>query len=141
MTVTFRYDEETRDYDAISIRGFDDPDEFRIVMVQHQYIDGSITEQIQGFVRKATVDLGVLQDRDDKIFLSNFILSEGRVITYGTINISVVLSDPQRFLNEWVNETVVGQRYVFRLEGKTVETVFGSGYGFDYGEPGYGQHL
>ena len=144
-TVTLQYNDSgtdyTRDYDAISLRGFDDPDEFRIVMVQHEHLDGSITEDIQGFVRIATVDFGVLQDREDKQFLSRFLLSDERVITYDTTNISVVLSEPQRFVNEWMGEVRDGQRYVLRLEAKTIETIFGSGYGFDYGEPGYGEHL
>lgn len=152
MTITLKYlsggIEYERSFSLLALRGVDDPDEFR--MVGQQYVDpaGEITEQMIGFKRIMTLDFGVVQSVEDRIFLQRFLTSETRRIAYDLgagEEWYVELYEPERFSNEWLDGSIFGRRFVLKLIDKGVLQIFpmGTGYGYDYGgqTEGYGSVL
>lgn len=77
MTITLYYKESgtgfERDFTVLSLRGLDDIDNVRIVGIQHKNLDGSISEQIRGFQRRATIDFGVVNSFEDRTFLYKWV--------------------------------------------------------------------
>lgn len=155
MNITLKYfvpasggsgsNEYERSFPLLAMRGVDDPDEFRIV--GQQYVDpaGAISEQIIGFKRIMTLDFGVVQSFDDRKFLHAFLTSETRRVAYDLgagEEWYVELYEPERFSNEWLEDSIFGKRFVLRLIDKGVLQNFptGQGYGYDYGGAlgGYG---
>lgn len=166
MIITLKYfsggTEYERSFPLLAFRGVDDPDEFRIV--GQQYVDpaGAITEQIIGFRRIMTLDFGVVQSFDDRIFLQRFLTSETRRIAYDLgageewyvelypANVPAEGGsnggyEQERFSNEWLDGSIFGRRFVLKLVDKSVLQIFpvGAGYGYDYGgqTEGYGNVL
>lgn len=149
-TITLAYNngtEFTRSFTLNSAKGFDVPDEFRIVGVQHRYLSGAISEQIQGFQRVITLDFGVINSAADREFLWNFIVTANRQLRDSSTALfyDVALEDYAGFTAEWLDGSKLGTRLVFRVIKKQVETLWdaGAGYGYDYGGTGtgYGDEL
>jgi len=113
---------QSRSYAALSIRGLDDPDETEIVGVQHQYLNGTLEEEILGFHRLPTIDLGVVQDSDDKLHIHGFLTHENRQITTAGDFANVVLEDPTHWANEWLEANRLRKRFVLKLIDSYVYT-------------------
>ena len=141
IDVTLAYTESgteyTHDFELLSLKGYDDIDQVEIVGVQHRHLDGSISEQIRGFKQILSLDFGVLQDFEDRVFLVNFIKNSNREVRKSSEGfVRAALIDWERFVNEWKDNLAIGRRFYLELIGSEVKTIFdaGVGYGYNYGE-------
>jgi hypothetical protein len=98
---------------VLSMRGLDEPDELRLVGIQHKYLDGSGEDQIQGFQKVITLDFGVVSSPVARRFLAGFVQSEDKVVIYGNL-VSRVIND-SNLASQWVNDLEVGRRFILRL--------------------------
>lgn len=124
IPVVLQYDAITRSFAALSVKGLDEPDDVRLVGVQHEYRNGVIAEQLQGFQRVITLDLGVLTDKDDRFFLLKFLTSSNRQLRTSSQLSFVSLVDPERFANEWMDDIEHGRRFTLSLIDEQVYRVF-----------------
>ena len=124
-TLTFAYGTETRQFNPLLIRGFDHPDECIIVGIQHELLNGSFSEQIRGFLRVLTIDLGVLNDRDDRNFLLDWAETETRQIRWGDDVVFATLEDPERLASEWFENLSFARNYTIRVIDNSVKQAFG----------------
>lgn len=117
----------SKGFNVNAVRGLDDPDEFAFFpALQHNYLDGTIEDQIKGFRRIITIDFGVIADRNDRIAILNFILDNGRKLSYGSPakEVFVMLDDPSGFSNNWLDSSALGRHFVLKLKEKTINQEF-----------------
>lgn len=130
MAITLVYTDSGTTYtlslNTLSMRGVSEPDELRMVSVQHKYLDGSSEEQIRGFQKVITIDFGVIQVPAYRRFLVQFIKSEVKSIVYGTIASSVVNDNPNLATN-WINDVEHGRRFIIRLVDSHLYTMWDDG--------------
>ncbi|HEY5614411.1 MAG TPA: hypothetical protein VIL52_00180, partial [Bacteroidota bacterium] len=122
--VVLQHDASARSFVVLNLRGFDEPDEIRLVGVQHGYRNGIVEEQLRGFKRVMTVDFGVLATQLDRLFVLNFLKSANRQIRTASQLAHVALEDPERFTNAWVEDIQHGSRFILRLIDQGVYRVF-----------------
>ena len=122
--VVLQHDATARSFAVLSLRGFDEPDEIRLVGVQHGYRNGILEEQLRGFKRVMTVDFGVLTNQLDWLFVLNFLKSANRQIRTASQLAHVALEDPERFANVWIDDVQHGRRCILRLIDQGVYRVF-----------------
>ena len=133
--------EYTHDFELLSLKGYDDIDQVEIVGVQHRHLDGSISEQIRGYRRILSLDFGVLQDFEGRLFLVNFIRNSDREVRKASSGfVNAVLIDWERFVNEWKDNLAIGRRFYLELVQSEIQQTFRLGYGKRYGKT-YGTHL
>jgi len=124
IPVVLQYGATARSYAALSLRGFDEPDEVRLIGRPHEYPDGSLDEQLRGFKRVITIDFGVLQNLADRIFILKFLNGAKRQVRTATQVAFVALEDPGRYANEWIDNLQHGKRFILRLIDEGVYTIF-----------------
>ena len=98
-TITLTYGVTSKVYDILGPpRGLADFDEVRLwPPTQNELPDGSILQEFSGAARTITVDFGVIPERDDRVWLVSFLLSNDMHLTYGGEEIEVVLADSSQF--------------------------------------------
>lgn len=116
MTVTLRYTRsgtiQTRVFPVLAVKGSDTPDAMLIHGVQHRYLNGSTEEQILGLNKRISIDFGVVEEREARAFLADFIKAEQRSYEYSTQNEGVVLEKFEDYANEWLEDIELGRRFI-----------------------------
>jgi hypothetical protein len=110
----------TKTFTPLSVKGFDEAEQ--VVMhpaTTQKDLVGNITEWRGSFNRVISVDLGVVTEKIDRIFLLVWALSETKQITYAGETIGVVLSEGEDFGAEWKNNISFSRAYSFELIEKT----------------------
>ena len=130
-TLTFQYAESGTDYtqgfDLLALKGFDEPDEMALAVIQHEHLDGSLAENIWGQRRIITADFGVVETHAERTFIADFIRNETRQIRDASgLFADVVLEDVKRAIAEWENNCRLGRRYILRLLSANLEQSFGT---------------
>jgi len=116
MSVTLKYGTLSRDFEEVGIKGFDDPDEVKFLMFQNKVLpDGSIFQRIPAYKRIVTLDLGVLQEKRDRVWIHSFLASGTKVISYLGIELPVDLEDAETYANEFWDNCETLRYYVLRL--------------------------
>ena len=111
------YDTEwhTQTFEALSVKGLDDPDKVQICGFQFPAIDGGIIEHILGFRRVITADLGVVNTHALRLWVLNFLQNETRTAHLGNDNAYSVLGTPEGQESYWQHETSLGRSFVLEL--------------------------
>ena len=130
-SVVFKYVDsfgatQSRSLQAISVRGFDDPDLVQFVPpVQNNLVDGTIETQFKGFRRVITFDCGVLSSATDR----KFVLSWGNANTRSIVYVSPDLGSEEiivtpdynhgatafEYNNNWINDFVGGKQFIIQV--------------------------
>lgn len=135
--IVFEYPGNSKSYNVLSIRGLDDPDEFALWPgIQNRNLDGTITENIQGFQKIVTVEAGVIQVYADRTFFLNFLKSPIRMISFVSSAGSFSLLDPSGFENQWLYDCSLMRAFTVKLIETTVRRIWDDtkGFGFDYAQ-------
>lgn len=103
-----------------TVRGLDRADEWENYGLQQKSLDGDVTETFLGFRRIFTVDLGVISDADERAFIAHFLIAPTKSITYSNATYNVVLVDPSKFANEWMESTHLGRRFILHLAEQNI---------------------
>jgi hypothetical protein len=121
-TVSLRYYKSgilnSKSFNALSVKGFDDPDRVQFVAFQYPIVDGSIQEEIVGFRRFITLDLGVVTSAADRRTIQEFLTANQRSASFqGAVasEASVVLNDVSGYADEWKWDTVLGRSFVLDI--------------------------
>lgn len=130
MGVTLKYGSESQSFDEVSIRGLDDVDSVKFFVVADEVlIDGSLHQEVLAFRRVITLDLGVILNKTDRVWLRGCFLSDDKhVVTTGE-DVPVILSDAGTFDNEWIDNCELARYYVITCEEKNARDYVPSSWG------------
>jgi hypothetical protein len=91
-----------------------EPDEIVKIGRVHEYLDGSIGEQVRGFRKVIEFDVTPRADGSDRRFLANFILSTSKTLSYSTY-IADVVTENDNLVSEWLHECELNRQFTVRL--------------------------
>lgn len=116
------YDTEwhSQAFTALSVKGLDDPDKVQICGFQFPAIDGSIIEQVLGFRRVITADLGTVQTHALRVWVHNFLNSETRLAHIGDDNVFSIIGTPEGFESYWQHDSELGRSFTLELLEKRI---------------------
>ena len=103
MDVTFTIVDtaETLAFTPLSVRGFDDVDDFRLVTTSRRVAtNGEVSQRALGFQRLITVALGCVTSPTSQQFLVRWLRAAERSLTYGSETAQVTLKEPRDFSTE-----------------------------------------
>lgn len=130
QTVTFKYFSGvlySRSFYVLSIRGFDNPDEWQLEpQIQIYLSDFSLQSYFRGFRRIVTINCGVIQAHADRLFLEQFLQSNARSIVYGGIEQTFSLDNPTHYSVQWLNEFQYARSFEIRLIEDSIRTTWPS---------------
>jgi hypothetical protein len=109
----------SRQIDILAVKGSSTPDSVRIVAANHEYLDGSAERQVLGFNKRIAVDFGVLVDKDDRAFVSDFILGDTKCVEFSDQADDVVL-ESEEYATRWLQEIELGRRFTLELLGSVL---------------------
>ena len=153
-SITLKYDSTSKSFSATSIKGFLPGDgQMRVVSKQYEYLDGSLGKKQLGFHRIFQIKI-YMTDGDDLDFIGNFLNSTTQLVgaysytgpggTVSEVDVGVV-DTHETFNSTWDRGAEVGRYVNLVLEEQNIRVGWpqgaGTGYGFDYGDSGYGDQL
>lgn len=137
MNVTLKYVDslaavQTLTLPALSVRGFDDPDEVAFFPpVRYDFVDGTARTAFKGFRRVITADLGVVSDAVSRRYIRAWLTANQRSIYYNSFGIGaeeiiVSLEDYESFQNEWLEGSSLFRRFILRVVEKVIRSEWSS---------------
>ena len=153
-SITLKYDTSSRTFSkALSVKGFLPTDGMQFAeFSEYERLDGSLARRLLGFYRIFRINLGIITDPDELLFLGRYLTSNNQYIgsfTYaGTLGGSVtetdvgVVDNHADFTSAWEGGVEVGRQIFLELKEKSYRTDWPTnlGYGFSYGYD-YGDHF
>lgn len=116
-----RLTDDARTFNALSVRGADAPDEIRFFPRRKtELIEGTYHWRARAFSRVITIRLGVVQSKDDRLFLLRWLIGNDRQITYAGEDIAVVPEDTEGYENEWLDGVEFARDYTIRANETAV---------------------
>ena len=110
----------TKTFNPLSVKGVDDAESAVMnLSVSQSDLVGNRLESSRSFNRRIQIDLGVVSEKIDRIFLWVWLMSETKQITYAGETITVVLSDNSEYDAEWKNGVSFARAYSFEVIEKT----------------------
>lgn len=141
-SITLTYGSTSRTMNALSVKGFRQLDGLTQNLYQRiPFLDGSVRKRLSGFRRFFEVNLGVVTDADDLMFLGNFLKSETQYLTYtygltSESSVRVIDANPEHS-SEWLQGTEVQRMVILSLQEANVRTLYpsptGEGFGYKFG--------
>jgi hypothetical protein len=116
-------------FNILSAKGFDEPDQVQLFPpIQNKKLDGTIDEQIKGFRRVITMDLGVVASSVDRKTVNEFLESQTKSIIYQGSQVEaeevfVNLQDISGYENRWLYDCSLAKYYTLQvLESRIRQT-------------------
>jgi hypothetical protein len=121
-SITLTYGVTSKSFDILGPpRGMQDFDEIRLWPPQQDDLpDGSIRQKFGGAARTITVEFGVIPERDDRVWLVSFILSNDMSLTYNGETVEVVLADSSQFGSVRHSDFVLTRQFTMVFLEKTM---------------------
>jgi hypothetical protein len=111
------------DLRVLSVKGLDTADNVDLFpAIVKDYLDQSCEMQNSGFIRKPTIDLGVIQDIASQIAILYWLCDNNRTVDYGTEQSIPAVPQSSDFQNEWVNDFSFQKRFILELDESFVRT-------------------
>jgi hypothetical protein len=106
-SVTLKYNggTTTKAYSVLGVRGLDDVDDLEFwPKIQHERLDGSMSENVKAFRRIITIDFGVILVKADRVWLVSFLIAPDKIVTCASPaeDVPVVLGNVDGMANEWI---------------------------------------
>jgi hypothetical protein len=127
-TIQLNYDDGgvtmTRVLPLVTERGLTHPDAVELFPpLSFVMNDGHIRTYFKGFRRIISLYLGVLFDRDDRLFVMRFLKASTKWVYHPDAgDVSVVLADPSGFEAQWLFDTELNPSYRLRLKDTNIYT-------------------
>lgn len=110
-------------FSPMAVKGFDDVDHVRLwPPIQQELLDGSLRQTISSFAREIMVDLGVVPNKTDRVWLINYVLSNSMKLIYANEELAVVLTNPREFYGIWLFDYEGTRGYVLELSEQAMRT-------------------
>jgi len=119
----------TQVFNALSIKGFDDPDKIELVPpIIYVFADGNKKTEFRAFRRIITVDLGVIESQANRQTVQEFLRAGTKSILYqgvqsGIVEVPVSSRDSE-FENEWEWDCILGRSFILELVETQVRIVW-----------------
>jgi hypothetical protein len=113
-------------FNALSVKGLDDPDKVQLVAWQYPIVDGSLRDHIKGFRKVITTDLGVVALAEDRRFVIEFLAAETKQAQLGSVLPFVVLGEPAGYENQWLWDSALGRSFLLELAENRIRTTWES---------------
>lgn len=134
-TITLKYVDtsnvaHSQTFNALSVRGFDDPDKVQLVPpYQPEKLDGSLQSYIKGFRRVITVDLGIVASSVDRRTIQSFLWANTKSLVYRgsqiySEEVFVNLQDVSGFRNEWMWDFEGARYFVLEIVESRIRTIW-----------------
>jgi hypothetical protein len=116
VTLAYTYSGTTysQAFDLLALKGMDEPDSLKRNAVVHEYLDGSMEEQIDGFFKSPiTLSFNPTNSAYRRRFLVNWLIAERKWVVYGTY-ISEGVTDVE-LISQWIADIEHGRTFQVNL--------------------------
>lgn len=117
ITFTYGSTPVSKTFEALSVKGFGPDDVLLVNFVMNTSDDGALYPYVEAFRRRFIVDLGVVADFDDRVFLVEFWRNvRTQKLSYGAeTNVAVVMEEPETLTSDWIHgaEELPALRFAF----------------------------
>jgi len=117
---------DTQAYDVLGVKGLDNPDEIGLWPGHSKtLLDGSLSQTNLKARRIITVDFGVLQTKDLRVWLMSFVLAPVKELIFAGDSegvgetVEVVLESADGVSNEWLEGLLMARAFTWRFLEKT----------------------